>query len=473
MINILNKLLGPLFLIFGTFFIFKNNQDLNFLSIFLLLIIFISSLIIIFLPIFKIKYLQKLPLINLINLFFLVCYLGIFFFDKNKIFYNMYDKFDYSNSILILFIGYFFFHVGYFFLNFFLRKFNRKSIAFFTCTRNEILVLGIFILSGVILFFYILEIQKIFNFLSQLKYPLLLFGTGLCFHYIIEKKQDKKFIFLLLLILIFIPILFELLSGSFNFPFLIIFLLYVYYLVSKQKVNIIPFILISLIFLFIHLGKYDYRSKTWSETEKNLGFFDKSKIFLNVYFSNQTKDLKFDNLIKRSDNFRIERRIFHSYWSLVIVTKETPNNIPYWDGYSYKILSSKIIPRIFWENKPSDTLGNEFGHRYNVLTKKTETTKKDNNTSWNMPVLNEFYVNFGKFGVAIGMFLIGLFMNFISKVFNIKESNNLEYIFSFYLFIPLFFLESHLSLLFGALIQSYIFLISFSFIMLFFLRKLK
>ena len=56
-----------------------------------------------------------------------------------------------------------------------------------------------------------------------------------------------------------------------------------------------------------------------------------------------------------------------------------------------------------------------------------------------MPVLNEFYVNFGKFGVAIGMFLIGLFMNFISKVFNIKESNNLEYIFSFYLFIPLFF----------------------------------
>ena len=85
----------------------------------------------------------------------------------------MYDKFDYSNSILILFIGYFF--MLDIFLNFFLRKFNRKSIAFFTCTRNEILVLGIFILSGVILFFYILEIQKIFNFLSQLKYPLLLF----------------------------------------------------------------------------------------------------------------------------------------------------------------------------------------------------------------------------------------------------------------------------------------------------------
>ena len=101
----------------------------------------------------------------------------------------MYDKFDYSKFNINFIHWIFFFSCWIFFFKlFFLRKFNRKSIAFFTCTRNEILVLGIFILSGVILFFYILEIQKIFNFLSQLKYPLLLFGTGLCFHYIIEKK---------------------------------------------------------------------------------------------------------------------------------------------------------------------------------------------------------------------------------------------------------------------------------------------
>ena len=205
------------------------------------------------------------------------------------------------------------------------------------------------------------------------------------------------------------------------------------------------------------MGKYDYRLKTWSESEKNLNFVEKSKIFLNVYFSNQTKDLKFDNLIKRSDNFRLERRIFHSYWSLIIITKETPSQIPFWSGHSYKILSSKLIPRIFWKEKPSDTLGNDFGHRYNILTKKSENTKRDNNTSWNMPVLNEFYVNFGKSGVAAGMFLIGLFINFITRIFSIGVNRNIEYIISFYLFIPLFFMESHLSLLFGALIQSYFF----------------
>ena len=48
--------------------------------------------------------------------------------------------------------------------------------------------------------------------------------------------------------------------------------------------------------------------------------------------------------------------------------KDNSNDVEFWNGYSYKILTSKIIPN-FLENKPSDTLGNEFGHRYNVLTK--------------------------------------------------------------------------------------------------------
>ena len=46
---------------------------------------------------------------------------------------------------------------------------------------------------------------KYTNFLSQLKYPLLLFGIGLCFHYLI-KKNIKKINFTSLLLLIFIPI---------------------------------------------------------------------------------------------------------------------------------------------------------------------------------------------------------------------------------------------------------------------------
>ena len=473
MVDKIHNFLGYLLFITGLFLIIKNNQDLDFFSLLLINLIFASSFLFAYLPILNQKFINKIPLLNLINLFFLICYLGVFFLDKNKIFLNEYNVNEYSDSILVLFIGYFFFHIGYFVLNFLSKNFKRKNINYLTCNSDEIFVIGLFLLFNVIIFFYIFKIQNIFGFLSQLKFPLLLFGIGLCFHYLITKKNIKKINFSILLFLIFIPILLEIMSGSFNFPFMIIFLLYIYYIVINKKINLIPFILISVIFLFIHLGKYDFRLKTWSNTQKNLNFFEKSKIFFNVYFQNQAHDLKVENLIKRSDNFRLERRIFHSYWSLIIVTKNTPEEVPFWEGYSYKILSSKLIPRVFWKNKPSDILGNEFGHRYNILTKESENTKRDSSTSWNMPVLNEFYVNFGKSGVVIGMFLIGLIINFITRVFSSLKESNLELIIAFYLFVPIFFLESHLSLLFGALIQSYVFLIISSFIMLFLLRKIK
>ena len=35
-------------------------------------------------------------------------------------------------------------------------------------------------------------------------------------------------------------------------------------------------------------------------------------------------------------------------------------------------LFQKLYQEFLWRNKPSDELGNEFGHRYNVLTKKVK-----------------------------------------------------------------------------------------------------
>ena len=476
MIKKLNISFGLIFFIFGLYFIFKNNLDLDINSRIQIIFIFIFSLIGVFLPILSTKYIQKLPLINLTNLYFLICYVGVFFFDKNKVFFfSKYNNQEYSNAISVLFAGYISFHLEYLLFNYLIKNFKRKSFQYLTCSYNEILIIGVSILISVIFLFYLIEIQNYFIYFSQIKYPLLLFGTGLCYYYLIEKKNINKFYFFLLIFIILIPIIFELLKGAFNFPFMIMFLLYVYYLIVKKKINLLPFILIALVFLFVHLGKNDYRKKTWSSygIEENLTFFDKSKIFFDTYFTNQTEDLKIENLVKRSDGYITERRIFHSFWSLVIVTKETPQNIPYWDGYSYKILSSKIIPRIFWEKKPSDRLGNEFGHRYNIINKGDGDTPRDNHTSWNMPVLNEFYVNYGFVGVIVGMMLIGILFSLLSRVFSIKENNNTESIIAFYIFVPLFFLESHLSLLFGAIIQSYIFLIIVSCMMLYILRKIR
>ena len=63
-----------------------------------------------------------------------------------------------------------------------------------------------------------------------------------------------------------------------------------------------------------------------------------------------------------------------------------------------------------------------------------------------MPVLNEFYVNFGKIGVIFGMFIIGILFGIIVKIASFKNIKNAEFVVLFFYFCP-FFLGGHLSLL--------------------------
>tara|TARA_B100000965_G_scaffold377709_1_gene371961 strand:+ start:19 stop:819 length:801 start_codon:yes stop_codon:yes gene_type:complete len=259
----------------------------------------------------------------------------------------------------------------------------------------------------------------------------------------------------------------EILKGSYALPFILIFLDYVYYSYLKKKFNLIPIIIFFITFVFMHEGKYQFRNLTWkvSNLDRNYNILESSKIFLKLYKYNLKNNFNIQNFFDIEN--QTYRRVNHSFESLVIVTSKSPNEIDHWNGHSYKILASKLIPRIFWKEKPSDILGNEFAHRYKIIN------ENDFHTSWNMPVLNEFYVNFGTKGVVIGMFLIGFFFGFLAKFFSLKDSRNVEGIISFYFFVPLFFLESHLSLLFGAIIQSYILSFITSIFFIIFFRRLK
>ena len=103
-------------LVVGNLLIIKNNQDLNFLQIFLICLIFTISTIIIITPLLVSKYIGTMPLIYLVNLYFLLCYVGIFLFDKDLILEGRYTANDYSIAINYFSLGYFSFLCGYFFL---------------------------------------------------------------------------------------------------------------------------------------------------------------------------------------------------------------------------------------------------------------------------------------------------------------------------------------------------------------------
>ena len=483
--------------LFGFYFIISKNLDLNTKSINFLIILYLSIFLVLATYFVKQELIYTSTIFLLTNIYFLFCYLGLFFLDKNLILNHLNPKVfnseDFSHAVNILFYGYSTFVFGYFACLRILKNFKRKGFAMLNINNNEAFFLGVVLILLCIFLFYFLKIQFYIPGLAQLKYPILLFGTGSLVLFI--ATNDKKVINIknfIAIILISIPLIIDLLGGSLSFPFIVLFLSYIFFCCVKKKLFISPFIIIIILFNFIHLGKYEFREITWNKT-----FNENQKSRLNT-FINVYKDIILDGKFRFKkivlcttqdyncsfkNDYRLEQRVFHSFDSLLYVTKFTKSNadfetrldhnlkmVPYWGGHSYKILSSKLVPRIFWKDKPSDTLGNEFGRRYNRLHN-IGTEKIDYTTSWNMPVLNEFYVNFGKKGVIFGMLMIGLFFGLITKFSNFTNIKNAEAIIIFYLFIPLFFLESHLSLLLGALIQSYIFLIIISIILLKIFRK--
>jgi len=483
------------FIIFCSLFlyvIFSNYSNYVLIDRFLLIVILILNLFPFFFLLTNEREQNLIPVFYLALVYFFICYSSFYFFDYWHLFIDStsgehgkaanYEPTDIRLSLKLFSLALLFFNIGYFALQKFFKN-GRKGFAFLKIKDNkEIIVIALLVYFFVLFTYYFLKIQNIVPGLAQIKYPLSYLSIGLIFFYILRKKElalYKKIILSSLIIFIFFL---ELLQGSFAYSFTILIFLYVIFFYCKKKIVILPLIIGCLIFTFFHSFKIDFRELTWklvpilnidkekvvmvkegrkeemSLTEKGERFL-KSMTYFSQKFYEADLNVKINKLIKEN-----VVRIYHSAESLRLVSKLSPKHIPYWEGYSYKILLTKLIPRIFWKNKPSDTLGNKFGHRYKVLN------PEDYHTSWNMPVVNEFYVNFGTAGITVGMFLLGLFFRLLVSFFSINNKNSYEMIIGIITVFPLFFLESHLSLLFGGVLQTFVFLFIFILIAKNFLR---
>ena len=88
-----------------------------------------------------------------------------------------------------------------------------------------------------------------------------------------------------------------------------------------------------------------------------------------------------------------------------------------------------------------------------------------------MPVLNEFYVNFGKKGVLLGMLIIGIIFGILTKFSNFPKHEKCRVCYNILLIYSIIFLESHLFFINRAIVQSYIFMMIISLILIKILRK--
>ncbi len=130
---------------------------------------------------------------------------------------------------------------------------------------------------------------------------------------------------------------------------------------------------------------------------------------------------------------------------LARVVQTTPEPIPYWMGETYKPLISKLIPRVFWADKPREDKGNEFGRRYGFLP------PNNYEMSINIPWMVELFANFGWLGLLGGMPLFGLLMAGLEAFFVSARGRELDCAIGAAIVCPLFYHESNFSLMIGNL----------------------
>ena len=133
---------------------------------------------------------------------------------------------------------------------------------------------------------------------------------------------------------------------------------------------------------------------------------------------------------------------------LTDVVRKTPDPVPYWGGVTYLSLVGFAVPRVLWPNKPSKTLGQDFGHRYGYLD------PHDSYTSINFPFLIEFYANFGESGVLIGMLIVGVLYRVLDSLLNRPGQPLKVTVCALVLMVPLLNIESDFSLVFGGLFMN-------------------
>jgi ABC-type antimicrobial peptide transport system permease subunit len=105
------------------------------------------------------------------------------------------------------------------------------------------------------------------------------------------------------------------------------------------------------------------------------------------------------------------------------------------------------VPRFVYPDKPERTLGQEFGHRYDILD------VNDLVTSINFEQLVEMYANFGAWGVILGMAIVGLLYRVLRRFIGTGERATLI---GAKIYVGMLAIESDFSLVHGAVIQQII-----------------
>lgn len=214
----------------------------------------------------------------------------------------------------------------------------------------------------------------------------------------------------LLILLFSLQIALGAILGAMLIEFIVFALFFAMFFSLKYKITNklkYAFFIIGFVFLSVYQGiKAEYREVVWKEeltTEQKVGLLG-SLINLESFKS----AFSFD--VEKNESLIQTMHRLNQGWQTSKVYNHIPEHVPFENGKAFaNDVMSSFMPRFLWPEKREV---NDY-QRFNYYT----GYGLNKSTAMSMGVIGDFYLNFGKTGTVIAMFLFGYFIARVKRYF--------------------------------------------------------
>ena len=198
------------------------------------------------------------------------------------------------------------------------------------------------------------------------------------------------------------------------------------YLIELRRIPRWAMVFVVMFTLFFQVGKDDFRRTYWQSSGQEAKEEQGGRVERVAFWAQSSLDKWTDALSDTSgESFRRALNPSVSRISLLNQTANvielTPSTVPYQYGQLYSYIVITWVPRFIWPDKPSMSEANQYYQVAYGLTSEDDLSK----VSISVGILTEGFMSFGWVGVAVIMFLMGIFFDFYQRTFLSRTSGAL------------------------------------------------
>ena len=195
-----------------------------------------------------------------------------------------------------------------------------------------------------------------------------------------------------------------------------ILLAFISYFLGRGRIPWLPLIVTALTFYFLHAGKSDQREQYWGEVMWRPVKLVEYPKFFGDWIGHSTASLaeQFESSKAHREKIQAPNKLWErsSLMHLFLyIEYSTPDQVPFLNGESYRVIPELLIPRILLPGKA----GSHFGNQLLALHYGISDSEEDTITSVGFGLICEAFANFGYLGCIIVPLLLGLASGWVTR----------------------------------------------------------